>query len=248
MPTSGGMVLVVDDGTDSLARRVAEILGRRGCTVEHVPSERLGLLRLHLEAGRVTIEGQRLDSVLFRASPWSRFDTGYADDDSAFATAEIAAAWLAISSLPTVVALNRLHPEASVTFSEWPVWRRSLASAGVAQVDLRTGDIDGARLTWLPWGGGVARAPGTAARRVLAPAMATVVGLRHGLWLDGARLAGAWSSPAERAASCLATLGVRLAGITTDSSGRVVTATSRPRVEDGDLPVVAERVAQVLAS
>jgi hypothetical protein len=246
--TGDQVTVVVDDASDSLGRSVADALRRRRRPVHHVPAERLGLLRVHVEGARASIDGRQLGGVLFRASPWARFGSGFDTDDASFAQAEVTATWLAITRLPTVIAVNRLHPEASVTFSEWPVWRRCLADVGVAQVELAVGDADRGGATWLPWGGGMASAPGPVARRSFATALTSAVGLRRSVWLDGERLAGTGSPPAERAAAHLADIGLRFVGILTDSSGRVATATAYPRVPDDAVPKVAERLGGLLES
>ena len=248
MSGRGGLTLVVDDATDALARQVAAELARRGRQVEHVPALRLGMLDVHLAGRSATVNGRRLGAVLFRAAPWSRYDAGFTDTDASFATAEVAATWLAITQLPSVISLNRLHPEAWSTFSEWPVWRRCLAAAGVPQVEIGVGDLEEIEPTWLPWGGGVATAPRAAIRRSFAPALTRATGLRHGLWFDGTLLDGSGSPAAEQGAASLAADGIRLAGISIDRSGRVAAATAHPRVADATAAAVAGQVADALAS
>lgn len=248
MGATDGVILVVDDRGDQLAGLVADTVRRHRRAVRHVLAERLGLLRVHLSGDGATVDGQRLDAILFRASPWSRFDRGFAHDDASFATAEVTATWLAITRLPSVNAVNRLHPEASTTLCEWPVWRRYLSRSGVAQVNVGVGDVDGSVTTWLPWGGGMASAPGGFARRAFAPALTSANVAERTLWLDGDQLTGHPSPHARQAAERLAEAGVRLAGILTDAEGRVVTATARPTVADDHAALVADRVAQALAS
>lgn len=243
-----GVTVVVDDGADALAAEVTDELRHRHRPVIHVDAPRLGLLDVQLADGNVEVEGCPVRAVLFRATAWSRHDGGFVDEDATFASSEVTATWLAATRLPGVIAINRLHPEASMTFSEWPVWHRALAAARVPQAQLAIGDVGLSHATWLPWGGGVARRPKAEVRRSFAPALLEGDLGGVGLWLDGMLLAGTGSDAAQAAAGCLVAEGLRLVGITLDRRGQVAFAAARPIVPEGSVSAVARHVAESLAA
>lgn len=234
--------VVVDDGSDPLARAVAAALRERGRDVLHVPAEELALVPLTLDGDRAWANGAEVTDVLFRAGPWAAHDAGYRSEDAGFASMEIAATWLAIIALPGVTTLNRLDALAWSSRAEWGVWRRRLLAAGVACSPLGVGDVAVNGGQWLPWGGGLARPPGRAVRRSFATALTPAAHLATSTWLLGKAVAGNATPGAATAARALADHGVRLAAIVTDERDRVVTCSARPRLDQA----TAQRAAPMI--
>jgi hypothetical protein len=242
------VAVVVDDGTDPLAGLVADAIRGRGVPVEHVAARRLGLLDVRIERSRAFVAGQPLRAVLFRAGPWTRHDDGYIGSDATFATSEVSATWLAITNLESVATLNRLGAEAWSSLAEWSIWRRRLEPDGVPHVEVAVGAVQGPAATWLPWGGGVARAPEPGVRSSVVAAVTGAGGFETSVWLDAEAISGHPTVAARHAAEGLIGHGVRLAGITVDGDERVAAVTARPRLGRRPASAFAGRIAERLCA
>jgi hypothetical protein len=186
-------------------------------------------------------------AVLFRARPRANFAAGFGERDEAFTSSEVRAAWLAVTNLPAVTAVNRLDPETWFTFSEWPTWRRRMVRGRVAVAELAAGGADGGGAAhWFPWGGGVAAAPPPLVRRAFGAAVVTATELNRATWCYGALVAGTSSYTARIAGRVLESFGVNLAEIVTAEDGAFVSCTAHPTVPARATRTTATRIARML--
>jgi hypothetical protein len=236
---AAGLIVIVHSDDDQLAPAVADELVARGHHVRRLAAARLAASPLTLTPQEARLEGEQVAGVVFLCRP----DGDFGGADRAPCSNEARAAWLALLQLPTVVTAHRPDAELWYSSSEWSVWRRRLVAAGLPVADLVVGDHpDEADAMWLPWGGGVSKAPEPGARRAFAPALARRSSMAHSVWFGGECLDGAAEPEAGAAAQVLRAHGAELAGITRDAWGRVMVTTAHPHVAGGAVTRVAQRI------
>jgi hypothetical protein len=244
---SDKLAVVVDDGSDGVAAATSEALRRLGVAVRDIPARELALARLDLDAHGAAVDGRRVGAVLFRARPRATFAADFGERDRAFTSSEARAAWLQVTNLPSVAAVNRLDPETWFTFSEWPTWRRRTARAGVPLAKLVVGAADNDKEAfWLPWGGGVAAVPPPLVRRAFGAAVVSATRLNRAIWCYGSVVAGTESYATQLAGGVLESFGVHLAEIVTAEDGSLVSCTAHPTVPEHATAQTATRIAKAL--
>ena len=244
---SDKLAVVVDDGSDGVAAATSDALRRLGIAVRDIPARELALVRLDLDAHGAAVEGCRVGAVFFRARPRASFAADFGERDRAFSSSEARAAWLEVTNLPSVAAVNRLDPETWFTFSEWPTWRRRTALAGVPAAKLVVGAADGgSEAFWLPWGGGVAALPPPLVRRAFGAAVVSATQLNRATWCYGNVVAGTDSHATRLAGGVLESFGVHLAEIVTAEDGSFVSCTAHPTVPEHATAQTATRIAKAL--
>jgi hypothetical protein len=242
-------VAVVDDGRDGLAEPLVAQLASRGHTVRRLASEELALVPILVDRTEVLLGGGRLAGAFFHAAPRGQFATDFVDSDAGFVNHEVRAAWLAALCHPTVAAINRPDAERWFGGSERAIWHRRMRDGGVPVTPLRLGHrVERESWRWLPWGGGVARAPDVQAGRTMAAALTREAPFRSVLWCAGVPL------PAEKldditrsAGSFLDRHAVSLAQLYIDPDGLVVSCTTDVQVEDRFVDEVANRLGEALS-
>jgi hypothetical protein len=244
---SDKLAVVVDDESDGLAAATSDALRRLGIAVRDIRARELALVRLDLDARGAAVDGRRVGAVFFRARPRATFAGDFGERDRAFSSSEARAAWLEVTNLSSVAAVNRLDPETWFTFSEWPTWRRRTALAGVPLAKLVVGaaDSDG-NAFWLPWGGGVAAAPPPLVRKAFGAAVVSAKRLNRAIWCYGSVVAGADSQATRLAGGVLKSFGVNLAEIVTAEDGSFVSCTAHPIVPEHATAQTATRIAKAL--
>jgi hypothetical protein len=237
-------LLVGDPVADPLVPALAERLGAAGVDVRVVRPDDVVSLSVDARADRCEVDGAEVDVVAFRAHPTLLDAPAFDRDDRSFAAAEVRALWLHVLTLPAVTAMNRSDAELWFLPSEWPVWRRRFAAAGVPLAPLRVGVSGGeAGDAWWTWTGALTRPPpASVAAAVLAP---TVEGpVARALWCAGDVVDGPAPAAAvvEAAGAVLDGAGIVLAGLVLDGAGRLVGASSFPTVPAAVAAAVADRV------
>lgn len=243
------MVIIVDDGTDSLAQTVNELLRLRGFGAYLVPVGRLATCRVAVTPREAFIEGQPVRGVLFRARPDAQFSEEFIKEDRFFCTSEARALWLEMLQLHTLTVVNRPDGELWYSSSEWCVWRRRLRARGVPVAELAAGDVSaGDGWSWLPWGGGVLPSPVPEIRRMFGAAITRSKVFNRSSWCYG-RVMSDCNRPVVRdAIAVLEDWGIRLGALLTDASDRVVSCTAYPTIPDVLVRDVALRVTEALGA
>jgi hypothetical protein len=232
---------------DQLADAVEQALAARSWpSSRRLPGE-LASTPLVLDEQTARLGDEPVGAVVFRARPDMHFGEDFDERDAGFASSEARAAWLALTHLPSVSAINRLDAELWFSSAEWPIWRRRLVRAGVRVVDLAVGDAAaGEGATWLPWGGGLTQAPPRSVRRTFATALVDLQALQTTVTCCGAVLDGPDLEVTRAASAVLAADGARLAAIVTDDRERIVSCTAYPYVPPAAVQEAAESIVEAL--
>lgn len=235
------LVALVGEETDCLTRALAQCLAGRGWQLARVETARLATARLSLDADGVRLDGRTLTAAVFRATPEDQLAAEFVEADVGFASSEARAIWLAVLTHPSVMPLNRPDAELWYTNCEWGVWYRRMSEAGVPTVPLSVGgNQTGEDRWWMPWGGGCGLAPKQSAARALASATMRRLPLSTVLWCAGEFLPD-HGQGLEAAAEVLEACGTRLAELTIDDAGRVISCTTRPAVDSSVVATPAAR-------
>lgn len=215
--------------------------------MQEIPARELALVRLDLDAHDAAVDGRRVGAVFFRARTRGMFAAGFGERDRLFSSSEARAAWLAVTNLSSVSAVNRLDPETCFTFSEWPTWRRRMVHARVPVVELAAGAGDApGDGHWLPWGGGVAVTPPPLVRGAFGAAVVSATRLNRATWCYGRIVAGTDSDSARLAGRVLESHGVHFAEIVTAEDGSFVSSTAHPTVPGHATARTAATIASAL--
>jgi hypothetical protein len=241
-------VAIVADATDSLATHLVGVLRQRGLLVTYLASRSLASVQVELTPDVVRIDGERLDAVVFRAQPDDELAADFVPEDRGFCSQETRATWLAVLAHPTIVAVNPADAASWYYTSEWSLWYKRFADAGVPVGELVLGDEPSmpANGCWLTWAGTVATLPAPAARSALLAAMVSG-GIVRGPLLCGSDVIHGEISPQVRAAAdLLVQRGVAFAELWRNIAGEIIGATTHPVVSGLDAERVADQLGEWL--
>ena len=127
---SGHLLVVGDPVADHLVPAVCRHAERAGWVVRVVGPFDLADLSLTTDERTLSVEGRRVDAVVFRLSLDLLVAPGFADDDRGFATDELRAVWAHALSIPTVATPNRGAAAHSLLRDPF-AWRDLLVAHGV---------------------------------------------------------------------------------------------------------------------
>ncbi len=238
---------------DALALTVERGLASAGHPVRALEPEELGDVPLTLSSGDSNggsapprLAGDPIRTVLWRTPPDGGLTRGWSEDDRSFADAELRSAWLAVLDHPSTFAVNRLGADLWFEGAGWPAVRRRLWEAGLELAPLGYGAA--ATGAWLPYHARSPRPrPPSAALRPLGVAgVGPVEGARSlalfGRVLD--ELGGEGGDPRslEAVAVELDRIGIHLAMLFTDPSGRLLWIDPLPVLEEEAVSAVATEI------
>ena len=226
---SGHLLVVGDPVADHLVPAVCRHAERAGWVVRVVGPFDLADLSLTTDERTLSVEGRRVDAVVFRLSLDLLVAPGFADDDRGFATDELRAVWAHALSIPTVATPNR-GVAAHSLLRDPQAWRDLLVAHGVPTAPVSIGRAP-AGSCWLHADGSLRPRPDARVVRTLG--MATVPARR---WRSVVCCGGevepglprAIDTIARSAAQVLAGAGLGLAELRVDQLGRVLTVGVHP--------------------
>jgi hypothetical protein len=148
--TVSPLFLVVSSTQDALAEAVRDELSRRDLPAAHVTPSALASLPVVLTHEAVSLWGQPLLGVLWRAKPDPQLPTQVPEPDRDFAANEVRALWAAVLDRPDVFAVPNLPPEHWLSRARWMEWRRHLDAVGIPLSPLCFG-AGAPGTTWHPY-------------------------------------------------------------------------------------------------
>jgi hypothetical protein len=227
-------VAIIAPREDTLATGVAAALRASGEPVLCLHPRSLVGRAVTVTSRSLCVAGWPVAGVLFRAHPEGPFSEDFRLEDQAFDDAEARAFWLAALNLEGVLALNRYGAEAWFESAGGTVWRRALNAAGVTVAPFGWGDVEGA--AWAVWHPHVSAqrrpAPERATRRLLGTALGPDGDEASAVVVCGVVVSGRETATVRAAARALATIGLQIVEIVTDSWDRVVRVSPHPFLED----------------
>lgn len=190
----------------------------------------LGSLDIHLEQDDFYVNRQLVTGILFRSVPDTTFSEGFALADRRFCDAEIRAVWLAALNLKTILAVNRYDAVAWFEGTNWPIWRRRLLEAEIPVSPFYFGNhLQESNIYWYPYLSTENRpAPGAVTKRMLAPALTQNKPFQENLIVWGNVVFDSNQPYMTDVAKLLENAGIRIALVSTDSNGHILSINTQP--------------------
>lgn len=228
---------------DKMAGAVAHELSQRGRRWRWLIPSTLASVQVSMADAVLRLDGDPVDTVLWRVAPEADLSVDFEPDDRVFADTEARSFWLAALNLASVRSVVRPPAELFFARSGWLYWREVLCRRSVRLASLRFGSdrrLDTASASWLPYGAALLRPVPPVATRELLGAAITQSGETSVIPFAGTTLVGidAMTDPAGRnlreAARALNEEGLHLGQMVSTTDGSVLAVDAFPRIEDAD--------------
>lgn len=224
---------------DRIAGAVADGLSQQGKPWRWLTPATLASTRATIGAGGLALDGEAVQSVLWRVRPEADLSADFAPEDRVFADTEARSFWLAVLNLPSLRSVIRPAAELFFARSGWLYWRELLRRRRQRLAGLRLGGARAAdESAWLPFGGTALRpAPGPATAALLGAALTPSAAAARvayaGRTLCGADVLDADArAQAQAAAGALDSAGLHLGELLVAQDGAVIAVDALPRIDD----------------
>jgi hypothetical protein len=242
-----GDLVIVAQPHDSIASGVQHVVRALGGGVVWYMPHELATLDVELTKETFNVGHRVVQTILWRVSPEMPLADAFQDDDKAFASAEVAATWLAALHSNGTSAINRFDAEAWYSGLRPQYWRDRLSDVGVVVTSISVGDqIVPGDWQWSPYTTGQpCDLPDRMVRATMASACHPMTEVVTSVSVCGRMITEYPDSNVQRAAEFLHAWGIGLAAIDADRDGRVHRVRVLPVFDDARL---LDQITQSLGS